>query len=88
MLRWCGKLRFDSWVAYKVLKFEKVVMSMDKVWTLHLQVTSPLREMIRQEAKDTGETFAAVVRKRLLKSYQNDKEKYEKTSNSRKSDPL
>jgi len=47
----------------------------DKVWKFNIWIKSPLKEMIRAEAKDSGMTYVEVIRNRLRHSYKMDKQK-------------
>ncbi len=57
----------------------------DELWMLHVGLKSPLKEMVKAEAKDSGMTYAAIVRNRLWHSYQMDAQTagvdYETTDN-------
>ncbi len=46
-----------------------------KVWMVHVGLTNPLAAMIKAEAKESGLTYTAIIRNRLLHSYKMDMQK-------------
>ena len=60
------------------------VIKLSKAWMLHVGLYSPLKEMVRAEVKDTGLSIAAVVRNRLLESYDRDEREWRNAENNKR----